>query len=216
MITLTPLALSAETILLKNLTYENLDGFYDNLPYRYNSVTDLVSQGELIKQKFLRRLGLVNELYYQVVFLSTPQAKLPILECLKVNNVSGGMLSSYLHDLDREIIEGQGDLYISSQSRMVWQELLSYDEFSFVFPASHNPNSRTSLYMQEVGFQERRYEGVRCFFNGREQGQPFLAVMQEFITAIRQTNPRYSFDLDKFKLSKREQAKIARLFFAHL
>jgi hypothetical protein len=216
MITLTPLALSAETILLKKLTHDNLDSFYENLPYRYNSVTDLVSQGELTKQKFLRRLGLADRLYYQVFFLSTPGAKLPILECLKIDNVSGGMLSSYLHDFDREIIEGDGDLCISRQSKIVWQELLSYDEFSFVFPASRNPHSRTSLYMQEVGFQERKYEGVRCFFNGREQGHPFLAVMKEFITAIRQTNPRYVFDLDKFRASKKEQTKIARKFFAYL
>ena len=214
--TLNQLALSARSIPLKDLSLKNLSDFYRGLPYRYNSVTDIVSQGGQVKQELLQRLGLEDQLSYQVVFLSTAVAELPVLECLKINGASGGMLSSYLHDLDRELVEGDGELRISAISIAIWQELLSYDEFSFVFPASQNPSSRTSLYMNRVGFRERNLGKLRCFFNGRDQSNQFLEVMQEFIDAIRQTNPWYVFDLSKFKASKKEQVKIAKDFCSYL
>jgi len=53
MITLTALALSSETILLKNLAYENPDAFYGNLPYRSIMADNL----EILQQQRLIEIG---------------------------------------------------------------------------------------------------------------------------------------------------------------
>ena len=199
-------------ILVRDLNETNLSDFYDGLPYRYNSIVDLVFQKEQIKQDLLRRSNLTNRLSYQVIILSKPTYSLPILECLEIDGIAGGMLSTYLHDLDREMIEGTGDICLNLNSMLIWQTLLNYQEFSFVFRSSRNQHSRTSDYMKKIGFEEQGFSDMRCFFNSINNGNLFAKVMKELITAIEGKNKYYSFKYDNFKSSKSKQAQVAQQY----
>lgn len=207
------LTISGKSILVKDLSRENLDDFYDGLPYRYNSITDLVFQEGQVKQAFLEKLHLKHRLFYKVFTLSIPTSSLPILECLEIDGILGGMLSTYLHDLDREMLEGKGDVCIGSNSMLVWQALIEQSEFSFVFRASRSSYSRTSSYMRNIGFKERTLCSMRCFFNGVDNGARFADVMQELISAIEKTSNLYSFKDERFRAAKVQQAIIAKKFF---
>ena len=202
--------LSMKAILVRDLSETNLNAFYDGLPYRYNSIIDLLFQEGQIKQDLLERTQLTDRLFYQVFTLSLPAFSFPILECLEIDGISGGMLSTYLHDLDREILEGEGDVRVGSNSMLVWQTLIKHTEFSFVFRSSRSRCSRTSSYMRQIGFKERTFCDMRCFFNGTDNGNQFVEVMREFISAIENTNNFYSFKHEEFRAAKIRQARIAK------
>ncbi len=210
MIVLNPLKLSAKSILLRDLNKTNLHNFYEGLPYRYNSIIDLLFQEKQVKNTILENLQLKDRLFYKVFTLSLPNSSLPILECLEIDGILGGMLSTYLHDFDREIIEGKGDLCISSDSMLVWQTLLEKYQFSFVFRASRASYSRTSNYMKKIGFKERQFGDLRSFFNGTDNSDLFVEVMREFITAIENKSTLYSFNVENFREAKTQQAIIAK------
>ena len=99
---------------------------------------------------------------------------------------------------------------IGLDSRLIWQALTQHSEFSFIFRASRNSFSRTSWYMNKVGFNEYAFDGMRCFCNGTNNGHLFLNVMQELISAIENTNEFYSFDRERFNTEKVRQARIAK------
>ena len=210
MANLNSMVISTRSKLVSELSIENLDDLYNGLPYRYNSVTDLVFQKDHIKESLLQKLNLQDRLFYKIFFVSNSTSYLPILECLEIDGISGGMLSSYLHDLDREILEGEGDFCFPSQSILFWQSLLAHSEFSFVFPSSHSRYSRTSIYMNKIGFYERSLGRLRCFFNGIDKSDIFVDVMQELIAAIHHKNSAYSFDHEQFRIAKVQQAKVAK------
>ncbi|MEM9220083.1 MAG: hypothetical protein AAGD25_37870 [Cyanobacteria bacterium P01_F01_bin.150] len=207
--------ISTKSKLVSELNLENLTDFYNGLPYRYNSVTDLVSHENQIKETLIKKLKLKNKLFYRVFFLSNNESCIPILECLEIDGCLGGMLSTYLHDLDRDIIEGEGDLCLAPKSILIWQKLLDQSEFSFIFPSSHSHKSRTSLYMRKLGFNEKINGNFRCYFNNSDKSHIFLDLMIELIAAIQRKNSLYSFNHERIRLAKIQQAMLVRQWFSN-
>ncbi|MGH8000510.1 MAG: hypothetical protein ACREPR_14045 [Brasilonema sp.] len=212
-LTIENIIVSSKAVLVRELTPTNLDDFYEGLPYRYNSIIDLVLQKEPIKETLLSSLHLDDKLFYRVFTISRGTSSLPILECLEIDGVFGGMLSTYLHDFDRDIIEGNGNMEITSKSWTMWQILMGQSEFSFVFPASRSACSRTSHYMKKIGFKEKRAGDLRHFFNGHDSGNKFSGIMRELIASLKDTSKLYSFNQEKFDSAKVKQAEIAKFWF---
>ena len=215
MLTTAPkLTLSTQSIAVSELNLNTLDEFYGQLPYRYNSIIDLLFQEEGVKNTLLHQLNLQEKLFYRVFVASNGTSQLPVLDCLEIDGYLGGMLSTYLHDLDRSIIEGKGDLQIPDQSMFVWRMLTAQNEFSFVFPASQRPDSRTSHYMNKIGFKERIMKDSRCFFNGCDHSDLFVDVMRELRLAILGTSDHYTFDRQRFEAAKGRQTQIVKQWSA--
>ena len=217
MLTTAPsLTLSTQSIAVCDITLNNLDSFYHGLPYRYNSIIDLLFQEPSIKESLLDQLQLRDRLFYRVFIASNSVSQLPILDCLEIDGYFGGMLSTYLLDLDRGVIEGLNEIKLSKTSMFLWQRVREQGEFSFVFPASQTKESRTSRYMGKVGFQERTYGDSRCFFNGRDRSELFRDVMRELSSAILGTSDRYTFDRQRFGAAKDRQTRIIEQWSANL
>ena len=125
---LSPRTISTKSIQVSEITLNNLDDFYDGSPYRYNAIIDLLSQGEPIKRSLLEALDLCNTLSYRIFFASNSMGKLPILECLEIDGSWGGMLSTYLHDFDRDILEGENKPHPPTESMSIWQSLMHQGE----------------------------------------------------------------------------------------
>lgn len=199
-------------IRLRDLDSKNLHQFYEGMHYRYNSVTDLILSNSNQKNNLLDILGVRNDLLYRVDFLLIGNEGIPILECLEIDGVAGGMLSTYLHDLDRDIIEGGDEIKLSHHSRWLWDCVLSNAKYNFVFGVSKNKISRTSIYLSKVGFTEKRKNNFRYFYNSPENIFIFDDVMNQFTAAIQGGNKLYDFNKLLFNKFKSKQRVVVNSF----
>lgn len=200
---------TTKLIPIMQLNIESLQQLYGGDNYRYNSVTDLVLNGGKRMSSLLRCIEYIDDLMYRVDFIQLGDQQFPLLECLQIHGIPGGMLSTYLHDIDRSTIEGSGIIGIDHKTRMLWDILCDLGQFSFVFKAAKSENSRTSNYMSKVGFKEKQYGALRCFYNRNDYGVLFRSIMSEFISFIEQNSSNYKFDLEKFSNSKDVQRNYA-------
>lgn len=114
------IVLSHKSILVSELRIDNLNDFYEGLPHRYNSIIDLLHHKQEICVELLKRLRLTKTLKYRLVIASNEKIRIPLLECLEINGLLGGMLSTYLHDHDRNIIESSGNIIVNPLSIFVY------------------------------------------------------------------------------------------------
>ena len=197
-------------ILVKDLTPDVLETFFEGMPFRYDSVVDLIYKGDAIKCSFLDEMKVLHTLRYRTYIFCKDGECLPILSCLQVENDIGGMLSTFLHDHDRDLIEGGKPFKIEDRILSIWRALLNIDQFSFFFPLSTSANSQTENYMRQAGFKLGFENDLRMFYSHRTGYGKLFLVMQRFIECLTNTNAYYQFDKARFARSKSVQSDVIR------
>lgn len=123
-----------------------------------------------------------QEVFYKIYFLNIFENKIPILETMRIEDEVGGMLSSYLHDLDRDHINSNKIQNVSGISLKIWNLLLE-NEMTFLFPKSKDENSSTNKYMEKVGFK-RIDSNYRIFFNGNNPKYKKLEKISDIFSIL--------------------------------
>ena len=198
--------LTHRDIKLSNLSYEKLQDFCG--PHiRYNSVVDLLLKPKKEYCKFLENIE--SDAFYRIVYLHSGSRMIPILETCVVLDQIGGMLSSFLHDYDRQEIKS-GNLNISKIILEIWNLVIEYGDMTFIFPPSKNLNSHTNKYMKKVGFNFSLHDEFRIFSTYENPSFYLLIPMSKIFTNLLDPNSimnisHFNFELfNEMKLIQKE------------
>jgi hypothetical protein len=200
--------LTHKDVKLSNLSYAKLQDLCEHV--RYNSVVDFLLKP---KNEYCNFLELIHpDTFYRIIYLHRGKKIIPILETCGVLDQIGGMLSSLLHDYDRQEIES-GNLNISNLVLEIWNMLIEYDKMTFIFPYSNNSNSFTNQYMNLVGFKFFNHDEFRIFSTYNNPNFDLLIPASKIFTDLINTKHIYvnnisHFNFDFFKQMKLVQKKI--------
>lgn len=210
---------STKEIALSTLSNKVLAELYGPHPCRYNSIIDLACQRDEVRSLFLSRFS-NQSLWYRVYFVECSGVSLPLLECIRSGGDYGAMLSTFLHDLDRSVIEGRDPFQLSVASRTLWRLLLKLDSFSFHLPQCPNSSPAESItyrYLLEAGFICGESSGMRCFFNTKiSLNEVLLQISRELMLALKGSHPNWKYDSNRFEEAKETQFSQITAFVRHI